>query len=78
MHMVLTSCRVIPLGLSLRRWHGAVRNKHWANHECCLAYILCARQNRHAALAGVLGDLVAISKDKSKVTVTTETAFSKR
>jgi len=55
-----------------------VRNKHWANHECCLAYILCARQNRHAALAGVLGDLVAISKDKSKVTVTTETAFSKR
>ena len=29
----------------------------------------------HCVLAGVLGDQVAISKDKSKVTVTTETAF---
>jgi hypothetical protein len=28
--------------------------------------------------AGILGDLVAISKDKSKITVITETAFSKR
>lgn len=28
--------------------------------------------------AGVLGDAVKVSKDKSKITVTTETAFSKR
>ena len=27
---------------------------------------------------GVLGDLVAVTKDKSKITITTETAFSKR
>ena len=28
--------------------------------------------------AGVLGDAVKVSRDKSKITVTTETAFSKR
>ena len=64
-HANLVECCSEPANLDTCPWAGDI-----------VYYLGCEHQCR--VLAGVLGDQVAISKDKSKVTVTTETAFSKR
>ena len=78
----LSLCKKVPL----KKLEGSISGIF----ECCatalsfgpaalsLPGLRPQRLMRHGSPAGVLGDVVAINKDKAKITVTTETAFSKR